>query len=643
MPDLMRLIPASIFPQLDIRMAFQSQTYANSNSAYYLQGGAPNPNFPTDGIIQGPIEIAPALAPGAPRATYYNRFVQSDLEGLVISEYSTPTQLMSRIVQFPPSNAVSLQSLSPGQEAVLNTWKSDGVGNVSVFANDGLRIQNYANAGTGLQLFHDGPTNENVIKNFNATGTKMVFNNNTNDITFETGLTPYFMRINSTADNFSIIQGTNSVSVTPGGMYILQGLQGAVGTFGGSGMTLDSQGPATIRTNTAAGQTPLTNMTANTNGTVTFLSTISAPRATITTGSFNTVNTTNMNTLNGSISTLNAGGITTSSLTSGLFTVSSATISSIVSPVNIANINGPTTISNLLTTSSLTVATGQASVPSMISVSSINALPIASYVGPPPGSILPYAGVSGTIPTGYLLCDGTYYSQVTYSGLFAIIGIRFDAAAPVGQFAVPDLRTKTIFGASNPAAGGTYTFQVVGATFSQLPATSIPPIDPTTGGPYPLRQAISITNVPNGYQFNKGQFFQVGTDTIVIIGIINSDSSPGGGKNIVLILQAPLSMDYAAGSVFTIRDDIFGANFARTSYGNLREQAGNEVGLHNHGTVATGSNANAGAANQRSEPTFGVPGNSPNGTFTINSANQPHAYSMNVQPSCVFMNWIIKF
>jgi microcystin-dependent protein len=66
----------------------------------------------------------------------------------------------------------------------------------------------------------------------------------------------------------------------------------------------------------------------------------------------------------------------------------------------------------------------------------------------PVGSVIAFGGVFA--PTGYLLCDGSFYSQTTYAALFAVISTYFSSGRtvqpPAGQFAVPDLRQNYISG-----------------------------------------------------------------------------------------------------------------------------------------------------------------------------------------------------
>lgn len=53
----------------------------------------------------------------------------------------------------------------------------------------------------------------------------------------------------------------------------------------------------------------------------------------------------------------------------------------------------------------------------------------------PIGSITVFTGA--TVPKGWLLCDGTSYSQLTYATLFAVVGTTFGGSG--GNFNVPTI------------------------------------------------------------------------------------------------------------------------------------------------------------------------------------------------------------
>lgn len=66
------------------------------------------------------------------------------------------------------------------------------------------------------------------------------------------------------------------------------------------------------------------------------------------------------------------------------------------------------------------------------------------------GMIMAYS--TSTVPSGFLLCDGTSYSQVTYDKLFSVIGNYYGGS--VGTFRVPNLTTATV-------ASGTPIFYII--------------------------------------------------------------------------------------------------------------------------------------------------------------------------------------
>lgn len=79
----------------------------------------------------------------------------------------------------------------------------------------------------------------------------------------------------------------------------------------------------------------------------------------------------------------------------------------------------------------------------------------APFVPPPSaipvGIIIDHAG--GTVPTGYLACDGTAVSRATYSALFAQIGTIWGSGDNLTTFNVPDLRRRVAVGSGGAATG----------------------------------------------------------------------------------------------------------------------------------------------------------------------------------------------
>jgi microcystin-dependent protein len=69
----------------------------------------------------------------------------------------------------------------------------------------------------------------------------------------------------------------------------------------------------------------------------------------------------------------------------------------------------------------------------------------------PPGVIQAFGG--GTVPSGWLLCDGSTASRSTYAGLFAAVGVVHGEGNGTTTFHLPDLRGRFLRGADNMGTG----------------------------------------------------------------------------------------------------------------------------------------------------------------------------------------------
>lgn len=67
-----------------------------------------------------------------------------------------------------------------------------------------------------------------------------------------------------------------------------------------------------------------------------------------------------------------------------------------------------------------------------------------SYVGLPPGAIAQFAG--SVAPTGWLVCDGSAVSRVTYADLFAAIGTTYGPGDGSSTFNLPDTKGRALYG-----------------------------------------------------------------------------------------------------------------------------------------------------------------------------------------------------
>jgi microcystin-dependent protein len=69
----------------------------------------------------------------------------------------------------------------------------------------------------------------------------------------------------------------------------------------------------------------------------------------------------------------------------------------------------------------------------------------------PPGVIQAFGG--GTVPSGWLLCDGSTASRSTYAGLFAAVGVVHGEGNGSTTFHLPDLRGRFLRGADDMGTG----------------------------------------------------------------------------------------------------------------------------------------------------------------------------------------------
>ena len=102
------------------------------------------------------------------------------------------------------------------------------------------------------------------------------------------------------------------------------------------------------------------------------------------------------------------------------------------------------------------------------SIPTVNGNPIGA-ADVPVGTVLPYTSTS--VPSGYLLCDGSAISRTTYAQLFAVIGTTYGSGDGSTTFNLPNLQGRFVLGKSGSYAlastGGAAT---VTLTTDQIPS-----------------------------------------------------------------------------------------------------------------------------------------------------------------------------
>ncbi len=92
----------------------------------------------------------------------------------------------------------------------------------------------------------------------------------------------------------------------------------------------------------------------------------------------------------------------------------------------------------------------------------------------PSGALLPFAGLN--VPKGFLLCDGSALSRITYADLFSAIGTSWGAGDGSTTFNVPDLRGRVPVGTGQgPGLTDRVLAQKLGEEAHLLTIAEMPP------------------------------------------------------------------------------------------------------------------------------------------------------------------------
>jgi len=145
--------------------------------------------------------------------------------------------------------------------------------------------------------------------------------------------------------------------------------------------------------------------------------------------------------------------------------------------------------------------------------------------GPPPGAIMDFAGA--TAPAGWLICDGSAVSRVTYAALFGVVGTLYGTGDGSTTFNLPDCvgRTSVMVDASATRLTGYTTLganggvQNVTLTTAQMPghAHLIMP-----------GQSVMIANAGTAWGYTGGSGNYVG---YVSGSATTTDTQGGGGSH----------------------------------------------------------------------------------------------------------------
>lgn len=177
----------------------------------------------------------------------------------------------------------------------------------------------------------------------------------------------------------------------------------------------------------------------------------------------------------------------------------------------------------------------------------------------PVGSILPYAG--GTVPTGYLFCDGSEVKIGDFSELFSIIGYAYKTPSLlVGQstFALPDLRGRFPLGRDNMDNGRTVpaiddpTIQIPAGGGSANRVTDIVADTLGAGTSTGEYKTLAVNNLPDHkHNLNSGyaQYYAAGlpgagSDPAADPGLGNASGTGSGLRNSGNVISSTIGQPF---------------------------------------------------------------------------------------------------
>ncbi len=235
----------------------------------------------------------------------------------------------------------------------------------------------------------------------------------------------------------------------------------------------------------------------------------------------------------------------------------------------------------------------------------------ASSAPTPTGAMLPWTGAPSTVPTGYLLCDGSQYLAGDYPELYVVIGTLYcEGNCSVGSFRVPAMGGRVPVG-----LGG-------GGVFQAAVGTEVGNEQQTLSTPNLPSHTHSASTVSAGAHTHTTTTNQIGTINTLInhgAGGGNTDTFFGATGSLTsgfhVCSQSSIAVDNCGGTA----NFPAGAPYYTTMTGFYASSAGLQFGDHNHGTDSQGTH-----------------------THTVNVGNTGSGTAFDIVQPSVVVQYIIK-
>lgn len=224
----------------------------------------------------------------------------------------------------------------------------------------------------------------------------------------------------------------------------------------------------------------------------------------------------------------------------------------------------------------------------------------------PTGTIFPWAGDVGSLPSGWLACGGAAVSRTTYANLFTVLGTAYGAGDGSTTFNVPDLLGRTILGAGS---GGSLTARArgdkSGAETVTISANNLPTHTHAGGGATGTQSANHTHTGTSGTESaNHSHSITVNSASINHNHVIKTAANAASGS---AIGTPDLGGAYSSQSTnYTDPSHNHSASSGTQSANHTHSTTtGNESANHTHADPTTGNNTTTATATSIVPP-FGV-------------------------------------